>query len=629
MRARSKAETAARLWLFGPAIAWTVLVALGVVATALNGEAWVEVDRSRSDVEGSEACRSCHPGAYESWHRSYHRTMTQPVGAPEVVVAPFAGESIDYLGFRATLTGGAATPRVTVTRLAEDGEERGEPVLAAEVVMTVGSHRYQQYLARIDRGGGPEEVWRLPVAWHIGERRWIHMNAAFLEPEGAPGSEGDYLRHLSRWNDNCALCHNTEPVPGLQDSGEFRTELGEIGIACEACHGPASDHLARHRNPLRRMLGAADVGDGSIAHPGRLSPRDESGVCGRCHGNRISADVASVLREGDGFLPGTPLSEVSRPIFRDSELASDPEGSRAIFQQRFWPDGSPRLSAYEYQGLLLSPCYQEEAEAGARGLGCNHGHDMHGDEPALQVRAGRQGDGACLSCHARDELGGAAGAGGHGGHGDAISCLDCHMPRTTYGLLQGMINHRITSPDPGALVGRDDQPDACTQCHVERSRSWAAGSMAALGLTGTDASANAPAASESWAPRVVLDLHGGDPLQRGLATQALARPEATGDPRQRMAWLVDGLEDEYPAVRWMAWRGLKQLVERGAARSSERSSALRGALADFDHLAEPSERLLVIDRLRASLGPGAFAEQPDRREALLAKQERVILWIGE
>ena len=100
MRARSKAETAARLWLFGPAIAWTVLVALGVVATALNGEAWVEVDRSRSDVEGSEACRSCHPGAYESWHRSYHRTMTQPVGAPEVVVAPFAGESIDYLGVK-------------------------------------------------------------------------------------------------------------------------------------------------------------------------------------------------------------------------------------------------------------------------------------------------------------------------------------------------------------------------------------------------------------------------------------------------------------------------------------------------------------------------------------------------
>src|SRR5512132_1294121 len=25
----------------------------------------------------SDACRSCHPDQYNSWHRSFHRTMTQ------------------------------------------------------------------------------------------------------------------------------------------------------------------------------------------------------------------------------------------------------------------------------------------------------------------------------------------------------------------------------------------------------------------------------------------------------------------------------------------------------------------------------------------------------------------------
>ena len=25
----------------------------------------------------SKSCRSCHPGAWKSWHNSYHRTMTQ------------------------------------------------------------------------------------------------------------------------------------------------------------------------------------------------------------------------------------------------------------------------------------------------------------------------------------------------------------------------------------------------------------------------------------------------------------------------------------------------------------------------------------------------------------------------
>jgi hypothetical protein len=112
-------------------------------------------------------------------------------------------------------------------------------------------------------------------------------------------------------------------------------------------------------------------------------------------------------------------------------------------------------------------------------LGCNDCHDMHGDEPAMQVRAGRAGDGACTSCHGPSDLSGGA---AHGGHARATTCQDCHMPRITYGLLEGMISHRITIPRPQAWIGRHDQPDACTQCHVDRSRTWAAESMPRLGF---------------------------------------------------------------------------------------------------------------------------------------------------
>src|SRR5262245_48411079 len=31
----------------------------------------------RSGFVSSDACRSCHPEQYSSWHRTYHRTMTQ------------------------------------------------------------------------------------------------------------------------------------------------------------------------------------------------------------------------------------------------------------------------------------------------------------------------------------------------------------------------------------------------------------------------------------------------------------------------------------------------------------------------------------------------------------------------
>lgn len=486
----------------------------------------------------------------------------------------------------------------------------GGVLIDLDVTLTVGSHRYQQYVARVDRGGGPGELWRLPVAWHLGEQRWIPMNAAFLEPEGEPGDGDDFLRHFSRWNDNCILCHNTDPVPGLLDrssgtgpKGQFASRVGEFGIACEACHGPAGAHLERQSDPARRLLGGA--GDPAIAHPGRLTPGDESGLCGRCHGNRIAADVASVLRSGDGFLPGEPLASVSRPIFADSHVGGSEE---TPFAARFWPDGTPRLSAYEYQGLLQSPCFNQ-GEAG--GMGCNHCHDMHGDEPDMQVRAGRKGQAACDGCHTLDAS--------HGGHRrGTVDCQGCHMPRITYGLLEGMISHRVSSPDPAAWVGRHDQPDACTQCHVDRSRQWAAEQLPRLGLRGgVRVEGVEESAEEGWGPRVLLDLHGGDPVQRGLAAHALARAEVPVPAATRLAWLVDALEDGYPAVRWMAWRAMQRLA----------GAEVAGLLAAYDPHAEVALRVLAIDALRARLGPGPLTEA--QRLALEARQDATLLSIGE
>ncbi len=586
------------LWLFGPALVWGVAAVAGLVMTARDPDAWAEVDRQHAGLVGAGSCVNCHPAQVESWRQTYHRTMTQAAEGA-AILAPFAGESIEHMGFRATMTrtdSGAAHVRV-------EPSDGGPALLDVDVALTVGSHRYQQYVARLDRGGGPGELWRLPVAWHLGEARWIAMNTAFLEPEGAHGDGDDYLRHLSRWNDNCILCHNTAPVPGLSDSSQqFTSTVGALGIACEACHGPAGAHVARQADPRRRLLGGA--GDVAIAHPGRLAPREESGLCGRCHGNRIAADVAAVLRAGDGFLPGTDLASVSRPIYADSHVGGSDE---TPFAPRFWPDGSARLSAYEYQGLLQSPCYAEGAPGG---LGCNHCHDMHGAEPNMQVRAGRAGQGACIDCHTLDRS--------HGGHGASVACQDCHMPRITYGLLEGMMSHRISNPDPAAWVGRHDQPDACTQCHVDRSRAWAATSMPTLGFPARPF--NEPALEESWSSRVLLDLHGGDPVQRVLAAHALTRRNVPVPAATRLPWLVDALEDGYPAVRFMVWRALKDLA--GQARVD-----LRALLHAYDPHARPELRLPAVDALRAAVGPGPVSDE--HRQRLEARQDAVMLWIGE
>ncbi len=598
---------AASWWLFGPAAGWLGVAAVGVATTALSSQDW-EPPPQRGAVVGSGDCARCHPEQFETWHASYHRTMTQSVRAqPQGVLAPFAGEQLRVAGFVATMDRRAdGLPQVTVQTDAPDAQT----VLEATVELTVGSHRYQQYVARIDRGGGPQERWRLPFAWHPDAQRWIHLGGAFLFPDVPTGDTSAYLRHFSRWNDNCVFCHNTEPSPGLQPDGEFDTRVGELGIGCEACHGPGESHVTRQSDPFRRVLAglARPPGDPAVTHPGRLSPERHSEVCGRCHGQRIGHDLADVLAHGDGFVPGASLSAVSRPIFADARLARDPPHARP-FADRFWPDGTPRLSAYEYQGLLLSPCYDQ-----GRGLSCNSCHTMHGETPAMQLRPGAQTDAACLgSCHDTESL---SSGPAHGGH-ESISCQSCHMPRTTYGLLRGMASHRITSPDPGGWVGRDDAPDACTSCHVDRSRTWAAGAMARLGLRGT--LAQRPPRLGSQTER---DLLGGDPVQRALAAHALGRPAAVGDPTRRMQVLVDGLEDDYPAVRWFAAEALQALL-------AGHEPHLEEVAASFDFMADPAERIGVVDALRAGLGASVFAQHPEVLAGLQAQRDDQAISIGE
>ena len=65
-------------------------VAVAMVLATVPG-AWTALDLDRpvaqptsapgrtppGEYVSSDACRSCHPAEYESWHRTYHRTMTQ------------------------------------------------------------------------------------------------------------------------------------------------------------------------------------------------------------------------------------------------------------------------------------------------------------------------------------------------------------------------------------------------------------------------------------------------------------------------------------------------------------------------------------------------------------------------
>lgn len=593
------------LWLYGPALSWLVCAAVGLGWSGITHwrEAGDPLDRvtfARAGVARSDACRACHPAEHGTWFGSYHRTMTQRAEGAAILAA-FAGEHLDVLGFRATMDRTAeGRPRMRIASLNDDGSP-GPTVLEAIVELTVGSHRVQQYVARLDRGGGPLERWRLPLAWHVAEARWIHLSGAFLLPQGRDGAAEDYFRHLSRWNDNCVFCHNTEPVPGLTPEGTYETTVGELGIACEACHGPADAHVRRQRWPLDRMAAALLHAPDPTITPGLGLPDHRSvDTCGRCHGNRIARDLGDVLAHGERWVPGSPLLARSRPIERDSTLGGSDE---PVFADRFWSDGTPRLSAYEYQALLASPCHREG------GLECGDCHTMHGKDPVMQLR--EDAEGSCSRCH---DAGGLSTGHRHASH-HAVACGDCHMPHVTYGLMQGMMSHRITVPVPAA-----DKPDACTGCHVDETRSWAAGSLAVLGFR--DAGAPTASEREGWGSRVELDLRGGDPIERALAVHALARPSAAAPASWRIPLLVDAMDDEYPAVRWMAWRGLRAVT---AHLGDPGTAALLARPPSYDVL----DRAALLATLQERWGRAPIHLHPDRIEALQAERDDRAIEIGE
>ncbi len=383
---------------------------------------------------GSTTCVSCHPDHHASWQRTFHRTMTQEA-THDSVLGVFDGRKISYQGVD------ARPIERQGRRFLEFEEPATGNATSFEILRTVGSRRYQQYLSRL---AGDSNYYRLPLLWHIGEQRWIHLNGAFLEPDGQ-----DYWTHYATWNANCIFCHNTGPEPGLGNYEEmiererrgepvsfdrdahFESEVAELGIACESCHGPAAEHARRNRNPLRRyLLHTSDRPDPTIVNPESLSPELQTDLCGQCHGQRIGhsvADTVGFMKQGPTFRAGDRLADHVRTIWRDTPIPRgvDPD----IFRLRFWADGTPRLTAYEYQGVLQSPCFQEGD------LSCMSCHTMHRGDIHGQLPSAMRTHLACTSCHG--EIG--ADIRAHTHHqpdSSGSDCYACHMPRAVYGIME-------------------------------------------------------------------------------------------------------------------------------------------------------------------------------------------------
>ena len=467
-----------------------------------------------------------------------------------------------------------------------------------EVVRTIGSRRIQQYLTK------------------SGDQ-WVRL-AYRLRSCAAPLDAPQWIIFLSRWNRLQAACRRMEfelrLLPQRQGStaiwiGPARsrnTEVAELGIACGACHGPAGGHAQRALSPVTRYLW--HVKDPSaptvaVTNPAKLDSDRSAMVCGHCHGQRLPEPrerIRTMMSDGDPYDPGKNLLEFYRPVQREDKIGD------FSFAPRFWADGSPRLTAYEYQGMTRSTCFRA-GKPGQR-ITCISCHEMHGGDPRGQLTEEMKTNAACTQCH--QQFANPAQLVEHTKHSAESTgslCYNCHMPSIVYGVMSAHRTHDITNPRPDETV-RFNKPNACNQCHLDWSVNRAIAESQRLWPSAFAGSKTGDQRFDE--PEGKRALFAGDAVMRALTAAAMTPATDANAPL-----LLEAMQDRYPIVRYFAANAL---------------AAGYPAMPKPDYLASAQARDATLQSWYSLLDAGSVgARQEKLDERLSAGRVEVDVEVGE
>lgn len=553
------------------------------------------------NYSSSAVCQKCHFKEYQSWHHSFHRTMTQ-VASPTNFVGKFDGTQIKAYGlkYRVFMRDGqfwAEMPdpdeminrqRTFELRRASGGTYEnlnweGISQVERQVVMSTGSHNYQTYW--VESAKYPGTLMTLPLVFLIADKQWIPREEAFMYPPGP-------RRMVTVWNDHCINCHSTGPAPrpyGINapvtrrvvETG-FHTQVGEVGIACEVCHGPAAEHVR-----LRKAEAAGDTSitpaqltNDPIVQPALLNDhRRATYVCGQCHGVYVrTGEFGTRFRDqGTDFIPGEDLLAKRHYIFPPWDAATYPdeasharaveefERNRNFFRERFWDNGQVLAGGREFTAISMSKCFTKGS------ISCLSCHSMHQSDPDDQLKQGMETSAACTQCHKEAQYTeDITQHTHHKANSTGSDCLNCHMPRTTYALFKAIRSHQIAAPDLAGSINHG-VPNACNLCHLDQPLGWTQEHLA----NWYGYSRQKLTVEQQQVSAAIVWLLTGDAAQRVITVWHVGWKPAqeVSDADWLAPFVAKLIDDPYGVVRYVAKRSLATLPHFEGFKVDFRASA--------------------------------------------------------
>ncbi len=390
-----------------------------------------------AEFVGAKQCADCHQKEFNDWQGSHHEKSMQHTNN-ESVLGDF--NQVTFQSNKFFKKGTDSTPEYWVNIKGEDGQFHDY-----QIKYTFGYTPLQQYMVEFDDG----RIQLIPFAWDSrdkkdGGQRWFNLYPDRTEKH----QEFFWTNTGQNWNYMCADCHSTNLSKNFDvNSNSYNTQFSEINVACESCHGAASEHLlwlgnkdianfGFDRDLSKSVKGWQPKKDSTTLAPKGVKHSQQVLTCAQCHSRR------------------TQISD-------NNHVANNAFGERylldLISSENYYSDGQVYNENFVYGSFSQSKMYQ-------KGVVCSNCHNPHSAKLKLPVES------LCLQCHQSNTYAQKS----HHQHSDSSTgaqCVNCHMPETTYMEIDARRDHGFHIPRPG-LALQLGTPDTCLSCHNDKDSNW-------------------------------------------------------------------------------------------------------------------------------------------------------------